>query len=996
MRILVRQVSFFLVFGVAVCAASIGTWTELGPGNIGGKTLALVISPADPNTMYTAGTSGGIWKTTNAGASWAPLDDFMANLAVSCLAMDPTDPDTIYAGTGEAIRGAGIFKTTDGGSTWFQLAGTNNVNFYYVNDVVVSPLEHVYAAAKTGVWRSTDGGTNWSQVLYSLDDTPEGCQDLAVKTDPANDYVFAGCGIGFGGKIFRNTSAQGGGSWTQLSLGVNSTSLARISLAIAPSNQNFIYALAGKNKDTSPFNRGLYAVFRSTDSGNSWTTQYLNDDDATKLSNMILSDPYEALCLGAGNQIVNHGNLANVIAVDPLNSDRVFAAGVDLFRSDDGGVTWGLASEANAANALYLHADQHNIVFHPDYDAANNQILFVTNDGGIYRTDNALALTATDPCVQNNGGLAWTELNNSYAVTQFLHGVLYPDGTTYFGGTEDSGTIRGNDTDGPQAWTQIRGGDGGYVAVDPGNPATLYAEDGVLSIKKSTDGGATFFSATTGIADTGFPPTPLVMDPTDPQRLWAGGTAIWRTDNAAGVWTQASSGLGGKGITCIAVSLSDPNHVLAGRINGSIIRTNQGLTATSTTTWPSLQLRTGIVSSVAFDPSTSNIAYATYSTFNQRPADAHVLKTTDGGASWEGIDGSGANKIPDIRVYSIVVNPGNTSILYAGTDLGIFTSSDGGSNWIKDAGFPNVPTRWLALNSYAGNFTLFAFTYGRGAWRVDLGPAPIPPTVSITDPPDGSIVSGTISVTADANDDTGVNKVEFYAGGSLIGTAFSFPYSIQWDTTTGANGSKALTAKAYDIDGNTGTSLPVTVIVDNPITALFQDDFDDNLVAPWTIGKGVWTESAGDLRTTTSSKSIMRGPAGTACGECQISNDLTIITAGATVWIYGWYADSGNYVRVELNDAKNKITLFQKAAGTTVFKQSVDVVLNANQSYNVAVGYAGGKFQLYLDGAHIIIDRATAKVPSSTGKVTYTLKAATVSGVKVSTTANFHAILITP
>lgn len=988
--------SLLILFGVTVSMA--GTWTELGPGNIGGKTRALLISPADPNTMVAAGVDGGVWKTTNAGASWAPLDDFMASPAVSCMDMDPIDSTILYAGTGETVRGAGIFKTTDSGATWFQLAGTNNVNFYYVNDVVVTGLEHVYAATKTGVWRSTDGGTNWSQVLYSLDDTPEGCQDLAVKTDAANasnDYIFAGCGIGFGGKIFRNTSAQGGGSWTQLSLGVGSTSLARISVAIAPSNQNLIYALAGKNDDTSPFNRGLYAIFRSTNSGDSWTTQYLNDDNTTKLSNMILSDPYKALCLGTGNKIVNHGNLANVIAVDPLNSGRVFAGGVDLFRSDDGGVTWGLASDANAANALYLHGDQHNIVFHPDYDAASNQVLFVTNDGGIYRTDNALAPTATDPCVQNNGSLAWTELNNSYAVAQFVHGAPYPDGTTYFGGTEDSGTIRGNDTDGPQAWTQILGGDGGYVAIDPNVPTTLYAEDGSLSIKKATD-GTTFLGASNGIADTGFPPSPLVMDPTNPQRLWAGGTALWRSDNAAGVWTPASSGLGGKEITCIAVSPTDPNRVLAGRVDGKIIRTNQALTATSATTWPSVLPRTGIVSSVTFDPSNSAVAYATYSTFNQKPADKHVLKSTDSGATWSGIDGSGANKIPDIPVYSIVVNPGNTSILYVGTDGGIFASTDGGSNWTKDAGFPSVATRSLALNSFAGNLSLFAFTYGRGAWRKDLGSAPIPPTVSITGPADGSTVSGTTTVSADADDDTGVDKVEFYAGGSLIGTDSFFPYSIQWDTTTGGNGSKALTAKAYDADGNTGTSLPVSVTVDNPVTALFQDDFDNDLVAPWTIAKGVWTESSGDLKTTTSSKSIINGPAGTACGECQISNDLTIITAGATVWMDGWYADSGNFVRVELNDAKNKITLFQKAAGTTVFKQSVDVVLNANQSYNVAVGYASGKFQLYLDGAHIIIDRATPKVPSSTGKVIYTLKAASVSGVKVSTTANFHSILITP
>src|SRR5262245_12888254 len=168
---------------------ALSTWTSLGPGNIGGRTRRILIDPSTPATMYAAGIAGGVWKTTNSGTSWTPLEELMANLAVSSLVMDPGNSSILYAGTGEgffnidAVRGAGIFKSTDAGDTWTQLANTNNSNFHYVNDLVVSPNNslRVYAATRNGVWRSTNGGTNWSQVLTTA--VTAGCLDLAIRTD---------------------------------------------------------------------------------------------------------------------------------------------------------------------------------------------------------------------------------------------------------------------------------------------------------------------------------------------------------------------------------------------------------------------------------------------------------------------------------------------------------------------------------------------------------------------------------------------------------------------------------------------------------------------------------------------------------------------------------------------------------------------------------------------------------------------------------------------
>src|ERR1041384_5816778 len=155
----------------------LGTWQSLGPGNVGGRTRAIIIDPVTPDPMYAAGgaggllkttNAGGIWKPTNAGASWSPLDDFMANIAVTALVFEPGNSSVIYAATGEgffnadAVRGAGIFKSTDAGGTWTRLASTNTVDFQFVNDVVVSNVnaQHIYAATRTGVWRSLDGGAN--------------------------------------------------------------------------------------------------------------------------------------------------------------------------------------------------------------------------------------------------------------------------------------------------------------------------------------------------------------------------------------------------------------------------------------------------------------------------------------------------------------------------------------------------------------------------------------------------------------------------------------------------------------------------------------------------------------------------------------------------------------------------------------------------------------------------------------------------------------------
>jgi photosystem II stability/assembly factor-like uncharacterized protein len=730
-------------------AVELPTWEALGPGNIGGRLRGFVIQRSNPDVMYVSGVSGGVWKTTNGGESWSTATDELASITFNALAMDPSDPDVLYAGTGEGyfreevrgtglpLRGAGIFVTRDAGATWSRLPSTESEDFYWVNDLVISSVDprRIYAATRTGVWRSSDEGSTWAKVLATS--AKGGCLDLALRSDTSNDFLFASCGTLDQATVYRCVAAEGATTWESV---LSEAGMGRTSLAIAPSNQNVVYALAASNVSSAriPADQGLWAVFRSSTGGarGSWSAQVRNTN-SNPIDYLLLTNPIAANYTRCGwddqNVFVNMGWYCNVIAVDPRDPNVVWAAGVDLFRSDDGGRNWGVASYwwADPLRPSYAHADHHNIVFDPGYDGAANQTMYTACDGGVFRTDVArsgVGRSASDFCDPSHSQVSFTSLNHTLGVTQFYHGAVFPGARRYLGGTQDNGTVLGSDEAGRDGWIGIYGGDGGYAAIDPHDPDVMYVQSQYFDLEKSTDGGRSFTPKLLGIpvSESFLFVTPMVMDPNDSQTLWTGGQKLWRSTNGAASWSAASAILDGTSQTsAIAVAPGRSDSVIAGTNSGKIFYSDAALSSDQSTTWASSQPRSGFVTSVAFDPNDIDVVYATYGGFGG----PHLYRSRDGGASFESVGAEGASPIPDVPVHCVLPDPDQRGRLFLATDIGVFVSEDAGERWeVENTGFATVVTEYLTLaTGDDGSRYLFAFTHGRGAWRVKL-PAGQPTT----------------------------------------------------------------------------------------------------------------------------------------------------------------------------------------------------------------------------------------------------------------------------
>jgi hypothetical protein len=753
-------------------------WEFLGPTNIAGRTRTLVFDPRDADRMITGGVSGGLWQTRDGGASWTVLSADIGNLNIGALAFDPAAPDTIYVGTGELYRntdrpysamwGQGILRSRDGGATFQPLLATATADFRYVSDIVVSPFDprRLYAATNSGIWRSRDAGASFEQILRPAENEGtlryEGCNELLLLPDRGADYLLASCASRSTddryylpgtvvppacegpcpAAVFLNEDASGSGQFVQV---LSETGMGRTSMDFARSSPNVVYAVSASvqpgfdrtGDSLGDYENGLHAVWRSDDGGRTWRPT-LRNDAADALSTYLLSyaDGFHAPQCGFGGLFVYGAGWYNqAIAVDPLNPETVWVGGMELYRSDDGGQRFGKASwwwyYGDSPDGL--HADAHVIGFHPQYDGGANRIMYVGNDGGIGRTEDARAAVeygTAAACGPVPGGVQWSDRLSGLGTVQYYTGTTTPDGQRVLAGAQDNGTHLKRAAGGPAGqWDHVYGGDGAGVAFDPRNPAVFYVSAQNISLHRTDNDGATFVPAANGLNDQPHFIMPYLLDPANPDRLYAGARAVWRSDNRGQNWTRAGPLFGttfGARVSALAVS-HDGSRALAGNQQG-IYRMENPAASSVTTPWASVSPRTGWVSSLRFQPGNRNVAYATYSTFGGD----HVWKTSDGGASWSPIDGSGAGRLPDLPVHSVAIDPNNAQRLFVGTDMGVFASVDGGASWaVENTGFANVIVENLHVAPQSDPPQLFAFTYGRGAWRVPLGDLDAVPTYAI-------------------------------------------------------------------------------------------------------------------------------------------------------------------------------------------------------------------------------------------------------------------------
>jgi photosystem II stability/assembly factor-like uncharacterized protein len=681
----------------AATAASTAPWTAIGPqpgsssnplssGGDSGRATSAAVDPSNANTVYLGTAGGGVWKTVDAGAHWTPLTDTQASLAVGAIAIDPSNASIVYVGTGESnysidsYYGAGLLKSTDGGTTWTRITGPfvpasgSGTSF---GSITVSPANGslLLAGTYTGVYRSTDAGSTWTLVLAN----GAGYSVLFDPTSPTTAY--AGLGTVFGAPangVYKSTDS--GATWTRLTgTGANvlpTQNLGRIRVVMDPSNSSTLYASIAPPAGSTA---AIPGVFKSLDGGNNWSKLTTPPD---------CCDWY-----------------SDVFAVVPGSPNVLFAGAGSMYRSPDGGVTWnaagGYVNPPGGANAVNLHPDQHAIAFAP------NGVMYVATDGGVFSTTTPAAGTYT-----------WNDLNATIATITFYPGLaIDPTSVTNaFAGTQDNGSLHYS---GSIAWGGLAPcGDGGFAAIDSTNPLIVYvgcaAQQGLW---KSADGGASFGSRLDpGQSDRADWVTPLAMDPSNAQVLYWGTYRLYESVDGAMTWTAISGDLtkGASDLATIAVAPSDSNTVWVGAEDGSVQVTSTA-TKGAAATWTNVStgLPTRAVTQIAVDPHQASTAYAGFSGFGA----GHVLQTTNLGSSWKDISGN----LPDVPVNSVLVDPDLQNTLYVGTDVGVFVTADGGTTWAPlGTSLPNVVVNSLTL--HRATRTLRAATHGRSAW--DL-PVPI-------------------------------------------------------------------------------------------------------------------------------------------------------------------------------------------------------------------------------------------------------------------------------
>ena len=700
-------------------------WELHGPQHIGGRVLDVVVDPLRPDAVYAATATGGVWYSTDAGMTYTSVwpDDYVQ--AIGALAIAPDG--TLYAGTGEAgpgggsltYGGDGVYRSRDGGKTWknIGLKGTERIG-----RIVVDPSDpkRIWVAAtgplfssggERGLYRSDNGGDTWELVLEAPNPTT-GVVDVAIAPDSDGQTVYAAAWdrlrhpvkrdyTGPGTALYR--SKDGGESWAAIGtpsyFGPNNTAIGRLGVATAPGG--IVYVLSSTILGVTA---GFYS---SSDGGDTWIAQ----------------PPSASLATGGFVYAWWFGR----VYVDPKNPQHVFATGVNLSRSTDGGQSWSPPSG--------VHADQHGMAWDPRVEDR----VYLGNDGGMY--------------VSEDNGATWEHGTYMPWNQLFSIDVSQQRPQRIVGGLQDNGGVRSWDVDGDvtvDSWNDITGGDGTEMRINPENDEIVYGCSQYGACAVSTNGGnsSSSFDAQI-IGDRKNWLTPIEFEPGNPSTVYTGSSILHRSTNDGQDWEPISLDLtdGETGstetnplfrnydtISTIAVTSADIGFILVGTDDGNVWYSHDNAANPATSFTKATGLPDDYVTSVAIDPKNPEIAYATFSGFRAGEFASQVYRTTDKGVTWEAIGGD----LPQAPVGKVLPIGDD---LFVATDVGVFWSPNiadlDGKHWFSvGQGLPMTPVWDLAYQ--AKTHSLYAASFGRGAYSLPLkdltppGSGPLCPSNHVT------------------------------------------------------------------------------------------------------------------------------------------------------------------------------------------------------------------------------------------------------------------------
>ncbi len=679
------------------------TWTERGPysdvtgpsngntrpgnGVTSGRMRAIWedLGDATGKTVWVGGIDGGIWKTndiTATPATWTPINDFLGNLSIASICQDPTDFNIMYFGTGEkainadAVRGAGLWRSTDHGVTWTLMPGT--ASFWNVSKVVCDAAGNLYVGCNSisntaGLQRYTKSTGTWTNI------TPSGLAaripDIELSSTGRLHVV---CGY------YNTAAASAGYRYTDNPASVTSASWTSPAVSFSPvqynvdlaSNGNTLYALPS----SSAWN--VTTMYKSTNGGANW---------AATGATPAFTSGQAWYCMA--------------VAVDPNNANNVIVGSLDCYKTTNGGTSWTKISEWVGTAGQYVHADQQVMTWR-----SNNQVL-IGSDGGIHYSA--------------NGGTTIVDKNIGLRIKQFYSVAFHPTSLNYFlAGAQDNGTHQLNGA-GLTTSVEVTGGDGAWVQIDQNQPQYQWGAYVYNQYRRSTNSGSSWTSVNYSSSAGRF------INPTDYDDvnniMYCSGVANafvrWSNPQTGSTFTSVSmTGLGTGTVSAIKVSPFTNNTVYFGGGKSGVLptlikATNANATPTFTNIISAaMQVSGANISSIEFGTTENNIivSISNYGVSN-------VWVTNNGGTSWTAIDGD----LPDMPVRWALFYPGSNTKAIIATETGVWQTDliNGSSTlWGPETGFPNVRTDMLQYRSSDG--MLAAATHGRGIFTTIVGAAP--------------------------------------------------------------------------------------------------------------------------------------------------------------------------------------------------------------------------------------------------------------------------------